>query len=225
MTTDASLWTFIIDAGPTVKFVMLLLVMASILSWTLIFQRGFLFKRSRKSANQFERHFWSGVDVNELFASMKTRRDQLEGLENVFYAGFEAFLRMRQTATADANAIMDSVARAMRVAQSRERDRLEQHLGFLATVGSVSPYVGLFGTVWGIMTSLRALGHVEQATIAVVAPGISETLIATAMGLFAAIPAYIAYNRFASDLERLTTQYENFQEEFYTILHRQAHNS
>lgn len=225
MTPDASFWTFISEAGPTVKFVMLLLVMGSVLSWAVIFQRGFLFKRSRRSANKFEQHFWSGVDVNELFNDMKSRRDSLDGLESVFYAGFEAFLRMRQNPSATPAAMMESVQRAMRVAQSRERDRLEQHLGFLATVGSVSPYVGLFGTVWGIMTALRSLAHVEQATIAVVAPGISETLIATAMGLFAAIPAYIAYNRYAVDLERLSNQYENFQEEFYTILHRQAYSA
>lgn len=225
MTPDASIWSFIAEAGATVKFVMLLLVSASVLSWALIFQRGFLLKASKLSAKNFEKTFWSGVDLNDMFNQLKTKQSQLHGMESIFFAGFQAFLQMRQNANATAESIMESVQRAMRVAHSREEDRLEQHLGFLATVGSISPYVGLFGTVWGIMNALQALGHVEQATIAMVAPGISETLIATAMGLFAAIPALIAYNRYSNDLNRLANTYDNFQEEFYSILHRQAHAS
>lgn len=225
MSADASLWTIVSDAGTVVKFVMLILVLASVLSWTLIFQRGFMLKRARQLANQFEQHFWSGVDVVEVFDGLKTRQADLSGMESIFYAGFDAFLRMREHAGSSAESIMDSVQRAMRVAQSRELDRLEQHLGFLATVGSTSPYVGLFGTVWGIMHALHSLGSVEQATLSMVAPGISETLIATAMGLFAAIPAYVAYNRYASELDRVANIYDNFQEEFYVILNRQVQSS
>lgn len=225
MTTDATLWTFIADAGVTVKFVMLLLVTASLFSWTIIFQRGMLLNNARKNAKLFEKQFWSGIDVNKLFDSLKNRRDQLTGMENIFYSGFDAFLRMQENGASSPDAVTEAVGRAMRVAVSRERDRLEQHLGFLATVGSTSPYVGLFGTVWGIMTAFQSLGKVEQATISMVAPGISEALIATAMGLFAAIPAVIAYNRYSNELERINNMYDNFQEEFIAVMYRQAHAS
>ena len=222
MSTDANLWVYVANAGLVVKFVMLLLVASSVLSWAFIFQREIFFRNARERLHDFEQKFWSGGDLNQLYENMKHRREELSGLENIFFAGFDAFLRARQAGQLSQQVVMDSVQRAMRIADARERDKLEKHLPFLATVGSISPYVGLFGTVWGIMTALQALGGVQQATIAVVAPGISETLIATAMGLFAAIPAVIAYNRFNADYDRVSNTYGTFQEEFVALLNRQA---
>jgi biopolymer transport protein TolQ len=222
MADDTSLLTFILDAGPLVKMVMAMLVVASIVSWAFIIQRAMFFRGTRSDAQNFEDRFWSGGDLAELFEKLKRNRQELSGLESLFFAGFEAFARSRQQANVSPQAIMDSVQRAMRIADAREQDKLERHLPFLATVGSTSPYVGLFGTVWGIMTSFQALaGQSQQATIAMVAPGISEALIATAMGLFAAIPAVIAYNRFSSDFERISNTYNTFQEEFIALLSRQ----
>lgn len=222
MNENASLLTFIFDAGPLVKFVMMLLVLASIVSWAFIIQRAVFFRDTRRQAEHFEDQFWSGGDLNELFEKLKRHPQELSGLQGLFFAGFEAFIRMRQKTNVTPQAIMDGVQRAMRIADAREQDKLERHLPFLATVGSTSPYVGLFGTVWGIMTSFQALaGQSQQATIAMVAPGISEALIATAMGLFAAIPAVIAYNRFNSDFERISNTYNTFQEEFVALLSRQ----
>lgn len=222
MSDNASLLTFILDAGPLVKFVMMLLVLASIVSWAFIIQRAVFFRDTRRQAEHFEDQFWSGGDLNELFEKLKRHPQELSGLQGLFFAGFEAFLRIRQKTNVSPQAIMDGVQRAMRIADAREQDKLERHLPFLATVGSTSPYVGLFGTVWGIMTSFQALaGQSQQATIAMVAPGISEALIATAMGLFAAIPAVIAYNRFSSDFERISNTYNTFQEEFVALLSRQ----
>ncbi|MDQ2995253.1 MAG: protein TolQ [Pseudomonadota bacterium] len=223
MSTDTNLWVYIAHAGPVVKVVMFLLVAASVLSWAFIFQREIFFRKARERLHDFEQKFWSGGDLTQLYDGMKHRREELSGLENIFFAGFDAFLRARQPGQAQQQqVVMDSVQRAMRIADARERDKLEKHLPFLATVGSISPYVGLFGTVWGIMTALQALGSVQQATIAVVAPGISETLIATAMGLFAAIPAVIAYNRFNADYDRVSNTYGTFQEEFVALLNRQT---
>lgn len=221
MTNDATIWSFIANAGPVVKAVMLLLVSASIISWGIIFQRSFLLKKARTSMTAFEGQFWSGADLNQLYNGLDRRKQELTGLESIFFAGFNEFLRLRQRGI-HFETLIEGVQRAMRVAHAREHDKLENQLAFLATVGSTSPYVGLFGTVWGIMTSFQALGHVTQATISMVAPGISEALIATAMGLFAAIPAVIAYNRYANIVERLSNQYHTFLEEFTSILHRQA---
>lgn len=220
---DPSLWSSVASAGPVVKCVMLLLVSASIVSWSFIFQRIIFFKQARKAVEEFEAQFWSGTDLNKLYDGLAKRNTELDGLANLFHAGFREFSRLNQRQGVSTDAVMEGASRAMRVARAREMDKLEQHLSFLATVSSMSPYVGLFGTVWGIMTTLQALGTVTQATISVVAPGISETLIATAMGLFAAIPAGIAFNRFNSDVEHLSNTYDTFQEEFTTILHRQAH--
>ncbi|MBX9585729.1 MAG: protein TolQ [Gammaproteobacteria bacterium] len=222
MSENASLLTFIFDAGPLVKFVMMILILASIVSWAFIIQRAFFFRDTRRQSQHFEDQFWSGGDLNELFEKLKRHPQELSGLQGLFFAGFEAFLRIRQKTNVSPQAIMEGVQRAMRIADAREQDKLEKHLPFLATVGSTSPYVGLFGTVWGIMTSFQALaGQSQQATIAMVAPGISEALIATAMGLFAAIPAVIAYNRFNSDFERISNTYNTFQEEFIALLSRQ----
>lgn len=220
---DSSLWMYFINASPVVKFVMLLLLGASVLSWTLIFQRAFIIKNARKYFSRFEERFWSGMDLNKVYAEGSELKTHT-GIESIFRAGFKEYMRMRRSQAAPENTF-DAVQRAMRIAQAREVENLEQHLPTLATIGSTSPYIGLFGTVWGIMTAFQALGHMQQVSIGTVAPGISEALIATAMGLFAAIPAVIAYNRFANHVDRLVNQYDTFQEEFSTILHRLVYTS
>lgn len=201
---------------------MLMLLLASVMSWSIIFQRSLLLKQTRRSIRVFEDRFWSGGDLNRLYQDFSSRLHEAGGMAMIFVSGFKEFLRLIKTPAAPVDDVMQGAQRAMRIAQAREVDQLSRHLAMLATIGSTSPYVGLFGTVWGIMTSFHALGVVQQATIAMVAPGISEALVATAMGLFAAIPAVVAYNRFASEVERLTNQYETFSEEFSAILYRQA---
>jgi biopolymer transport protein TolQ len=223
MTTDMSLWSLFANASLLVQLVMLLLLLASLYSWTLIIQKYRLLKSARADAVTFENRFWSGIDLLELYRQVSKRRDSLEGLASLFEAGFGEYARLRKQEGLTGKDIVEGAQRSMRVVLSREIDRLEASLAFLATVGSTSPYVGLFGTVWGIMNSFRALGGAQHATLSMVAPGIAEALIATAMGLFAAIPAVVAYNRFANEVERLETRYETFNEEFSTLLHRQAH--
>lgn len=222
MASDPSLWSFVANASLVVKMVMLLLSAASIWSWTIIFQRWFFLKEANLAVKKFEEQFWSGNELHKFYQDLNTRSDNLHGLELIFYAGFSEYTRLSKQPAAKPDAIIKGAERAMRVVLAREIACLELHLSFLATVGSTSPYVGLFGTVWGIMTSFRALGGVQQATISMVAPGISEALIATAMGLFAAIPAVIAYNRYANEVEQLVNIYEIFKEEFSSILHRQT---
>ncbi|OEY67249.1 protein TolQ [Marinobacter sp. X15-166B] len=224
METDVSVWSLIANAGLLVKLVMLLLVVASIVSWALIYQRVKVFNQARKAQLAFEEQFWSGMDLGQLYRDVNANPTPFSGMESLFRAGFKEFSRLRQQSR-DADAVMEGTQRAMRVAFSREQERLELHLPFLATVGSTSPYIGLFGTVWGIMNSFRGLAQVQQATLATVAPGISEALIATAMGLFAAIPAVIAYNRFAAKSDALLKNYETFADEFSSILHRRVHHS
>jgi len=202
---------------------MLLLLLASLVSWTMIFNKWTAMKQARLAADKFEERFWSGIDLNVLYQSISSQRHGVLGMEAIFDAGFKEFLRLQEQPGVDPKAVLEGTQRAMRVALSREIDTLETHLSFLATVGSTSPYVGLFGTVWGIMNSFRSLGSVQQATVATVAPGIAEALIATAMGLFAAIPAVIAYNRYSNEVERLINRYDTFVEEFSSILQRQAH--
>lgn len=221
MVTEPSLWSFVVNASAIVKIVMLLLLTASLFSWTIIFQRWAFFKHAHREVKSFEDQFWSGNDLTKLYQSLR-EAGEVHGLAHIFYAGFGEYTRLSKQPNAKHDSIMEGVSRTMRVALARENARLEQHLSFLATVGSTSPYVGLFGTVWGIMNSFRSLGLVQQATISMVAPGISEALIATAMGLFAAIPAVIAYNRYANDVEKLSNHYDTFKEEFSTILHRQT---
>ncbi len=225
MAVDHSLLSFFTGASLVVKLVMLILLAASIVSWTLIFQRSGFINRAKKGISDFEQRFWSGEDLNKLYTYLSDGKVIPEGMSQIFVAGFKEFLRLRQQTQAQPAVIMEGVQRTMRVAHSRELDKLENHLSFLATVGSTSPYVGLFGTVWGIMTSFQALGNASQATVAMVAPGISEALIATAMGLFAAIPAVVAYNRFANRVERIANQYDDFLEEFTNILSRQLHTN
>ena len=219
-----SMWSLISNASLVVQFVMLILVGASITSWVIIFQRSQLLRAARSSLNIFEDRFWSGVDLSKLYRQVSTEPDPDSGVEKIFSAGFKEFSRLSQQQGANPESVMDGVARSMRVAISHEEEKLEQSLPFLATVGSTSPYIGLFGTVWGIMNSFRGLAQVQQATLATVAPGIAEALIATAIGLFAAIPAVIAYNRFAARGENLIARYYTFADEFQAILHRKVHS-
>src|SRR5579883_3085256 len=188
----------------------------------LYFTAIFLLKRHSRGRFQFENNFWSGGELAKLYADTMDQKNGLQGIEAIFHAGFKEFMRLQNKIGVTAEAVIESVKRAMRGAQMREQDKLETHLPFLATVGSISPYVGLFGTVWGIMIAFRGLAHVQQATISMVAPGIAEALIATAMGLFAAIPAVIAYNRFTTDITRLLNRFDVFQDEFENILFRQS---
>ncbi len=222
MTTDLSFVHLVLGASPVVQGVLLLLLIVSIASWYLIFRKAWTFKAARRGSEAFESRFWSGGDLTELYTRLKDRDDDASGLENVFVAGFKEFARLRKQAVG-ADSVVAGAQRAMRVAVSREVEVLQGQLPFLATVGSTSPYVGLFGTVWGIMNAFRALSDVHQATLAMVAPGIAEALIATAMGLFAAIPAVVAYNRYVNDADRIGNRYDNFVEEFSVILQRQAH--
>jgi len=207
----------VLNAGPVVQGVMAILVIASIMSWALILGKTLQLRRARREAEDFEEDFWGSSDISGTYSQLTQRRGTLGGLERIFEAGFSEFGRLRRK-TGNDEIIMDGSGRAMRIALARETDVIEQHLPFLATVGSISPYIGLFGTVWGIMNSFTALGNVQQATLAMVAPGIAEALIATAIGLFAAIPAVIFYNRFATEVDRLLNRYENFAEEFSTVL-------
>ncbi len=220
---DLTIVAMVMNASIVVKFVMALLVAASMLSWTYIFLKLFAIRRARRQADEFEREFWSGSDLVGLYQRAAGGRYAAAGMERIFEAGFKEFLKLKARTGADVSALLESTRRAMKATYQRELDALESHLSFLATVGSVSPYVGLFGTVWGIMNSFRGLSSVAQATLAQVAPGIAEALIATAIGLFAAIPAVIAYNRFSHDIDRLAGRYESFMEELSNILQRQAH--
>jgi biopolymer transport protein TolQ len=223
MQIDLSIINLIMEASLLVKRVMLVLVLASLWSWTIIFSKRFAMRRARRAADSFEDRFWSAEDLSTLYSRISGRGHEPSGLERIFEAGFREFARLRKREGIDPRAILEGAQRSMRVALNREIEELEHSLSFLATVGSVSPYIGLFGTVWGIMNSFQALGNVHQATLGMVAPGISEALVATAMGLFAAIPAVIAYNRYSSDLDRLFSRYDMFLEEFSSILQRQVH--
>jgi biopolymer transport protein TolQ len=219
MPNDLSVWTLVLDASPIVQAVVALLMAASVASWAVIFRKGQVIGRSRRQADTFETAFWSGGDLTALYRSIETKGRAGTGLQSIFESGFGEFSRLRQLGT-PIEQLLSGARRAMRVAHLRELDRLEQNLAFLATVGSTSPYVGLFGTVWGIMTAFHNLGNVQQATLAAVAPGIAEALITTAVGLFAAIPAVIAYNRLAEQVSRLELRFDTFVEEFSTILQR-----
>ncbi|WNO08113.1 protein TolQ [Teredinibacter sp. KSP-S5-2] len=221
-----SIFHLIANASLLVQMVMLMLFLASVVSWVMIVQRGIYQTRAKAAFDAFERQFWSGIDLTQLYrqGNSKANQNNSGGVENIFRAGFKEFSRLRQQSGTEPDAIMEGTQRSMRVALAREEEKLEANLPFLASVASVSPYIGLFGTVWGIMNSFRGLANVQQATLATVAPGISEALVATAMGLFAAIPAVLAYNRFSARAESLSGKYETFAEEFSSILHRQVHS-
>ncbi len=220
---DLTILAMIVNASIVVKAVMAVLVLASIFSWTYIFMKVFALRRALRQAEAFEREFWGGSDLVGLYQRAAGGRYVAAGMERIFEAGFKEFLKLKGRAGADVSALLEGTRRAMKATLQREVDALESHLSFLATVGSVSPYIGLFRTVWGIMNAFRGLSNVAQATLAQVAPGIAEALVATAIGLFAAIPAVIAYNRFAHDIDRLAGRYESFMEELSNILQRQAH--
>ena len=223
-TEPLPLWTLVTNASLVVQFVMAMLLVISMVSWAMIFERYFALKRIATEIDDFEERFWSGTDLRKLFASVEAQAERITGIESVFVAGFKEFSRNRQT-SGDADAMMQAIQRALRVSMAREEGRLSRNLSFLATTGSTSPYVGLFGTVWGVMNSFRGLAVVGQATLQTVAPGISEALIATAMGLFAAIPAVIGYNRYSARVDTLMTRYEVYADELTTILHRAVHGS
>ena len=222
MNTDLSLLTLILDASFVVQLVMLLLLLASIASWAVIIEKSRVLKQVISSADDFESSFWSGGDLASIHREVAQGGEVRLGMAGIFESGFREFGRLKQQAAINSDQIVEGARRAMRVSQMREVDRLEHNLAFLATVGSTSPYVGLFGTVWGIMNSFQSLGNVQSATLALVAPGIAEALIATAMGLFAAIPAVIAFNRYADKVGRLEVRYDTFMEEFSVILQRHA---
>lgn len=222
MGADFSLLDLIVHAGLVVQLILLILVATSVLSWAVIFERGRVLRRARQAATGFEQRFWSGGDLSELYRALGGDERRLIGLATIFRQGFREYLRLRKVDPEATEVVLQGTERSMRVALSRELGRLEEHLPFLATVGAVSPYLGLFGTVWGIMDSFSALGSVQQATLAMVAPGISGALVSTAIGLFAAIPATILYNRYANQVERLHNRYEEFMEEFAILLQRQG---
>ena len=221
VTSDISLLSLVTHASVLVQIVMGLLLVVSLMSWSYIFTKMLTVRRARRETAQFEESFWNGTDLNTLYQRTTSNSADTGSLERIFEAGFREFLRHRTSGTAEATAVTSGVQRAMKATFQREMDALESHLAFLATVGSVSPYVGLFGTVWGIMNAFRGLANVGQATLAHVAPGIAEALVATAMGLFAAIPAVVAYNRYAHEIDRLAIRFESFMEEFSNILQRQ----
>lgn len=223
MQSELHVWQLVLEASWLVQGVLVILLVASVASWMIIFRKRQALNRAEKEADGFEERFWSGTDLAKLHEGISAGHRHTTGMERIFEAGFSEFSRMRQQSRMSPAAMVDGAQRAMRIALTRETEGLEHHLNFLATVGSTSPYIGLFGTVWGIMTSFHQLANVNQATIAMVAPGISEALIATAMGLFAAIPAVIGFNRFSNQVERLEVRYDNFKEEFSSILQRQAH--
>jgi len=221
---DLSFVELIRNAHPLVQLVLLLLITVSLISWTYIFRKLMALRAARQQTEQFERSFWAGGNLHTLHQSASSQRDQSGPLARIFEAGMGEFIKGKQAArdALDVNAVLDGARRAMRAAFHRELDALDTHLNFLASVGSVSPYIGLLGTVWGIMNAFRGLANVQQATLAAVAPGIAEALIATAIGLFAAIPAVVAYNRFTHDIDRLAIRFESFVEEFSNILQRQS---
>ncbi len=221
MNGDLSILRLIVQASPVVQVVIALLMAASLVSWAIIFSKRMMVRRARNDAERFENSFWSGGDLATLYRSIEARGGAT-GMESIFEFGFREFARLRQQGSAAADLLLEGARRAMRVAQLKETERLEHNLASLATVGSTSPYVGLFGTVWGIMSAFTSLSNVQQATLASVAPGIAEALVATAFGLFAAIPAVIAYNRYADQVSRLEMRYDAFMEEFSTILQRHA---
>ncbi len=219
---DLSIISLIMHASLLVKLVMALLIGISFMSWYWIFRKSFAIRGARSRTDKFELEFWSGGDLNALFQSAANDRHNAGGMERIFEAGYREFTKLRGRQNIDTATAVDGARRAMRATYQRELDELESHLAFLASTGSVSPYIGLFGTVWGIMNAFRGLSNVGQATLTQVAPGIAEALVATAIGLFAAIPAVVAYNRFAHDIDRISIRWESFMEEFSNILQRQA---
>lgn len=218
MATNSGILFYFLQAGLVVKTVMFLLLIASIISWTLIIQRSWFFNRQKKHMERFDRRFWDSTDLSKLYADIDNRGEQRQGLTAIFHAGFREFIRARKQGSIQ----IEPIQRVMQISHAKEAELLEAHLPFFASIGSIAPYVGLFGTVWGIMTSFQALGTAQQATIAMVAPGISEALVATALGLFTAIPAVIAYNRYTTRANLLLNRYDLFQEELIALIEQQT---
>jgi biopolymer transport protein TolQ len=223
MTGNLSIIELVMGASLIVQMVLVMLLLASLVSWAIILRKRSELSHARGAADKFEQTFWSGGDLTAMFRAIDQSRRITQGMESIFEAGFREFMRLRQQGGYAADMFIESCRRAMRVASLKETDRLEKSLSTLATIGSISPYVGLFGTVWGIMNAFSGLGNVQQATLAMVAPGIAEALVATAVGLFAAIPAVIAYNRYADQVSRLELRYDTFMDELTSILQRHAH--
>lgn len=221
---DSNLIEIILHASPVVQAVMILLTGMSLASWSVALAKSAQIRKSKRIAKEFEKTFWATQDLNTLYHQVEATREQTQGLSNIFAEGFKGFLNLRAQGVQDASDLIAGSQRGMRVAFSKEADRLEHRLSLLATVGSSAPYIGLFGTVWGVMHAFQSLGDVQHATLAAVAPGISEALIATAIGLFAAIPAVIYYNRLSTQVDRQLGEYENFADGLLTILQRQAHS-
>lgn len=219
---DMTIFSLVAGASLPVQLVLVVLIITSLFSWWYIFIKLATIKRAEAGADDFENAFWTGGDLNKLFEGITANRKKAQGMASIFEAGFKEYARHKQQPRMEISDVMEGSRRAMRAAYNRELDDLDAHLPFLASVGSVSPYIGLFGTVWGIMNAFRGLSNVAQATLSQVAPGIAEALVATAIGLFAAIPAVIAYNRFASSVDRLSVRYESFMEEFTNILQRKS---
>lgn len=222
---DTDLIEIILIASPVVQAVMLLLAFMSLAAWAVAFAKSYQIRKAMKEARQFEKRFWETQELSGLYHQIDTNRESASGLAIMFADGFKEFVRLKQQGVMEANDLIAGSQRSMKIAFTQQADRLENHLSFLATVGSSAPYIGLFGTVWGVMHAFQSLGNVQHATLAAVAPGISEALVATAIGLFAAIPAVIAYNRLSNRVDRLLNEYENFAEGFLSILQRQAHNN
>ncbi|MCP1065145.1 Tol-Pal system protein TolQ [Serratia symbiotica] len=223
--TDMNILDLFLKASLLVKLIMLILICFSVASWAIIIQRTRILNAATRDAEAFEENFWSGVELSRLYQESQARRDSLTGSEQIFYAGFKEFARLYRANKHAPESVIEGALRAMRISMNHELEALENHISFLGTVGSISPYIGLFGTVWGIMRAFIALGVVKQATLHIVAPGIAEALIATAIGLFAAIPAVMAYNYLNQRVNKLEQNYGNFMEEFTAILHRQAFSS
>ncbi|WP_097032632.1 Tol-Pal system protein TolQ [Sodalis endosymbiont of Henestaris halophilus] len=220
--TNMNICDLFLKAGFMIKMIMLILICFSIASWAIIIQRSRILASAARAAEAFEDKFWSGIELSRIYQESTSRRDSLSGPEQIFYAGFKEFTRLHRVNSYAPDAVVDGVSRAMRIAMNRELENLETYISFLCTIGSISPYVGLFGTVWGIMHAFIGLGAVQQATLQMVAPGIAEALIATSMGLFAAIPAVMAFNWLTLHVNKLEQNYGNFTEEFIAILHREA---
>lgn len=218
MGTHANVLGYFLQAGLVVKSVMFILLIASVVSWTLILQRAWFFKLKKQQCDSFVKRFWESSDLSKLFADVDHHTDEKQGLSSIFHAGFKEYVRSRK----QGSVTLEPIQRVMQISHAKEAMRLEKHLSFFASVGSIAPYVGLFGTVWGIMTSFQALGQAQQATIAMVAPGISEALVATALGLFTAIPAVIAYNRYSMRANNLLDRYDLFQDELVSLIEQQT---
>ena len=214
---QTNIFMYFMQAGLVVKSVMMILALASLVSWTLIFQRAWFFNRKKQHTRYFNQRFWDCGDLSRLYADVDSNKEERQGMAAIFHAGFKEFVRARKKG----QVVIEPIQRVMQISHAKEAEKLEQHLPFFASVGSISPYIGLFGTVWGIMTSFQALGHAQQATIAMVAPGISEALVATALGLFTAIPAVIAYNRYSTTANELLNQFDIFQDELVSLIEQQ----